>query len=1236
MPLLFSRLCDLFSDLEQLIKHDAPLLPKTLQQRIYARISQWFGSLNLSNPATDIDRAALLSAIFPKKRKDRVYYLKAEGLAKKLKRVLCLGRGRWELLDQWKKSGRGDLGECVMRALQGAEHPLPCASRQVTVEEIDRVLAGIAKGVRFSAPTVRDDANVERLEVNQGLERIYRRLQSREAKWFTRMILQDYTPLDIPEWLVYRCIDSQLPITLKLHDHFEDAIKLLDSLDGSASANSLKPRVGVKVGRPSYRPARGIKDAVQTIRGRKMSVERKYDGEYCQVHVDLRKTVNSFQLFSKSGKDSTVDRAGLHETLAKCLRIDREDCGISTQCILEGEMVVWSDRENRILDFCKIRKHISRTGSFLGTDLDSQPHPWEHMMIVFYDVLLLDEHLLLPLPHSERRKLLEQLVLPIRGRADLVMQRELDFSHPGAPRALQEHFAHAIANRWEGLVLKPLNEPYFGPAQRAPNTYPSCWLKMKKDYITGLGDTADFSVIGAGYDVQEASRRGDKRLRWTHFHIGCLKNKAAVIHLKAKPEYVVLDAVTNSINPKDMTYLNQHGQFRAIDVGSPECSKLFGFYMTSGMAAKMTVAFKQPFVFEVMGGGFDKPPNSEYYRLRWPRVLKIHLDRDYKDAMTMDDLQIMATEALAVPLEEDLAEEIETWQNRLDAADRGSRKVMLPWDDSQYEKSDDEVERSGTRISPRRPTIASSKGRVAAPLVRMDTVEMRPGERRMPNGEVTCRPTSQGSVCSAASRSSLPTPPTSSPGGEGSVSCESSRVTPQTPTPRRKRKSDVIIIDDDSPPQPKRQRRHGDPHITPLQAAVNAPNRKRPSSPIQPASHESHKRLKTESFLVRKIPAMSDARFLPKSRRKPWEANIEPSSTARETTASESATQTTSVTSQAAATMSTQELSAQSSNLEATPAPTQDKNERARIEMPDFSETPVMLSPCIRNSPEIIETYIQDRITNIIPLPTEPNSTSPLPPTPPPTNPSAPPNQTVILLVETANHEATGKVIKSMVAHLPTYPYSISIWNWEILKVTYNDGNPLAPLTKDMFIGSMTYDALENEVIAAWGDGKTERLRLLPDLHKHPVMLSPCVSSNMQILEEYLPGRLNTIIPHPSPGITVRPPSPHASTDQKKIIFLIDSKGTGATRNVMEPVLGFLPGSGYDRVEMWHWKVLELGRDGEEVRQRNIDKCFYASIRVAKDSEGAGREISTVWQDGKGIRARVSEGGKVEIIQKPE
>lgn len=99
-------------------------------------------------------------------------------------------------------------------------------------------------------------------------------------------------------------------------------------------------------------------------------MERKYDGVYCQIHIDLSKHPN-IQIFSKGGKDSTMDRLGVHEALRDALRIGSPKCKFSKRCILEGELLVWSDKHGRIMDFHKLRKFISRCGTFIGMENDS-------------------------------------------------------------------------------------------------------------------------------------------------------------------------------------------------------------------------------------------------------------------------------------------------------------------------------------------------------------------------------------------------------------------------------------------------------------------------------------------------------------------------------------------------------------------------------------------------------------------------------------------------------------------------------------------------------------------------------------------------------------------------------------------------------------------------------------------------------------------------------------------------
>ena len=388
MPLFFAQLCDLLSALESISRRDPPLLPASLRQRYGETIKSWFTNHPVSIHSPDVDPVALLSTLFPAKRTDRVYHIQLKRLTKILKRCLCLGKDRVAILDQWQTAGRGDLGDCVERALQQAEFPRPLLKDRVTLKQVDNVLVSIARQCRFSGPKVRQREIEDDQEVLGLLGSKFQRMQSREAKWFTRLILKDFSCLELTEAMVYYYVDPRLRVAMQMYDDFEAAITELRSLPASQmidaskggwtqqcanDAHMLPPRIGVKVGPPKWVKAKGgVKEAVNVINGRTMSVERKHDGEYCQIHIDLTQGEDCIQIFSKSGKDSTKDRAGVHQAIKDGLRIGRSDCGFSEKCILEGELLVWSDKTKEILEFHKLRKHVSRSGSFLGTDMDSQ------------------------------------------------------------------------------------------------------------------------------------------------------------------------------------------------------------------------------------------------------------------------------------------------------------------------------------------------------------------------------------------------------------------------------------------------------------------------------------------------------------------------------------------------------------------------------------------------------------------------------------------------------------------------------------------------------------------------------------------------------------------------------------------------------------------------------------------------------------------------------------------------
>ena len=86
-----------------------------------------------------------------------------------------------------------------------------------------------------------------------------------------------------------------------------------------------------------------------------------------------------------------------------------------------------------------------------ATILDAaETHPSnldEHLMIMFYDILLLDDIVCVRESHDKRRGLLESLVYCIPGRADIGIRNIVDFLSSDAPELLREAFARAITQR---------------------------------------------------------------------------------------------------------------------------------------------------------------------------------------------------------------------------------------------------------------------------------------------------------------------------------------------------------------------------------------------------------------------------------------------------------------------------------------------------------------------------------------------------------------------------------------------------------------------------------------------------------------------------------------------------------------------------------------------------------------------------------------------------------------------
>ena len=278
---------------------------------------------------------------------------------------------------------------------------------------------------------------------------------------------------------------------------------------------------------------------------------------------------------------------------------------------------------------------------------------------------------------------------------------------------LERCFRKAYLSRCEGLVLKPADGAYLSMTHRNAGLYDGTIIKLKADYIPGLGDTADFAIIGAySSDKHNVEPLLLRKTKWTHFVLACLLNKEDVSLRKAPYRFKVMGVVSRpGVSCDDMLHLNQHGQFM---IGDEHLN-----YTTeqTGDLPVPEVKFKKPFIVDIVGAKFERLPNAKCWMLRHPRIKKLHSDRSVEDIVSFDELQALAKEANETPI--DVAEEERRIMERI-------RKISEPNADRL----------SPQRSTPSESTSASSSGgtrlsRKSGPtLIRMDSCEMQAGDSR--------------------------------------------------------------------------------------------------------------------------------------------------------------------------------------------------------------------------------------------------------------------------------------------------------------------------------------------------------------------------------------------------------------------------------------------------------------------------------------------------------------------------
>lgn len=229
-------------------------------------------------------------------------------------------------------------------------------------------------------------------------------------------------------------------------------------------------RIGVQVGKP-IRPALAERlpspEAIVAKLGT-VAAEPKFDGFRCQVHKDGENVA----IFSRNLEDMTA----MFPEIVAAVRSDV----LARTTIFEGEAIAYNPASEEYLPFQETTRRRRKHG--IAELAQEMP-----LRLFVFDVLYLDGENLAPLPYTERRRRLEQI---IRSNDVLAVTPNLITGDPEALRAL---LLDSIQKGLEGIVVKKPDSSYQAGARNFN------WVKLKRAQSSQLQDTVDCVILGYIY-----------------------------------------------------------------------------------------------------------------------------------------------------------------------------------------------------------------------------------------------------------------------------------------------------------------------------------------------------------------------------------------------------------------------------------------------------------------------------------------------------------------------------------------------------------------------------------------------------------------------------------------------------------------------------------------------------------------------------------------------------------------
>ncbi|KAF2842124.1 ATP-dependent DNA ligase [Patellaria atrata CBS 101060] len=366
------------------------------------------------------------------------------------------------------------------------------------------------------------------------------------------------------------------------------------------------------------KPTKSITEVLDRFEGKDFTCEYKYDGERAQIHFVAHDSPDQYatevssagksekgvsNIFSRNSEDLSKKYPDILAKLPTWLKDGTKSF------VLDCETVAWDTEQKKVLPFQQLMTRKRK---------DVKAEDIKVKVCVFaFDLLYLNGEALVTKTLRERRELLRNSFIPVEG--------EFTFASYGDTNELDQIqilLDESVKASCEGLMVKMLDgtESHYEPSRRSQN-----WLKVKKDYLQGVGDSLDLVVLGAYFG------KGKRTSVYGAFLLACYNPSSQTYETVCNIGTGFSEAVLEELHTQlSENVIERPKPFYAHSTGNKDQPDVWfeAKFVWEVKTADLTLSPRYRAAAEHVGGG------GKGISLRFPRFIKLREDKKPDQATT--------------------------------------------------------------------------------------------------------------------------------------------------------------------------------------------------------------------------------------------------------------------------------------------------------------------------------------------------------------------------------------------------------------------------------------------------------------------------------------------------------------------------------------------------------------------------------------------------------------------------